>query len=314
MINKNARIYITGHTGMVGIAVRRRLEAKGYKNLILKTPAELDLRNKNMVEELFKIERPEYVFHFAAKVGGISANISYPAAFLYDNIMISANVINASHAFSVKKLLYLSSSCCYPGNCPQPMEEKRLLSGRLEPTNEAYAMAKIVGLKLCEYYNRQFGTNFIVLVAPNLYGPNDNFDLNSAHVIAALIRKFTDARLSNRDTVEIWGAGKARREFLYVDDIADASIYFMNTYAAKDLPPFVNVGSGSDVTIKELVDLIKETAAYKGRIEWNKSMPDGMPRKLLDLTLLKKYNWKSKISLPEGIKKTCEWYMGHVER
>lgn len=307
-MDKNAKIYIPGHTGMVGNSIVNLLREKGYKNLLLKPIEELDLRNQKLVDEFMARERPEYVFFLAARVGGIKANIEQPAGFLYDNLMVESNIINASYKYGVKKLLYLGSSCIYPRQCRQPMKEEYLLSGKLEPTNEGYAIAKIAGLKLCSYYNKQYNTNFISLVPPNLYGPNDNFDPKSSHVISSLIRKFVEAKKSDSKAIELWGTGKAKREFLFVDDLADACIYFMEKYDAKDLPEFINVGSGSDVTIKQLAEVIKEKTGFEGKITWNSSFPDGMPRKLMDSSLSNKLGWKAETSLQEGIAKTIEWY------
>jgi len=308
MIDKNSKIYISGHKGMVGSAMLRLLESRGYKNLIFKTSKELDLRIQKEVDEFIEKESPEYIFHFAAKVGGIKANINYPAEFLYDNIMITANVINAAYKYKVKKLLYLGSSCIYPRKCLQPMKEEYLLTGKLEPTNEGYALAKIVGLKLCEYYNKQYNTNFICLIPPNLYGPNDNFNLDTSHVVAALIRKFYEAKINRLDCVEVWGTGRARREFLYVEDLAEACLCFMNNYEAKNLPTFLNIGYGEDISIEELAEIIKEEVGYNGKIYWNSSCPDGMPQKLLDSSISKKLGWKPKTPLKEGLKKTIKWY------
>jgi len=311
MIEKTSKIYIAGHQGMVGSAMLRLLNEKGYSNIIYRTSKELDLRKQNDVQGFIKEKMPDYIFLFAAKVGGIKVNIEHPAEFLYDNLLIEANVINASYKYRVKKLLFLGSSCVYPRECHQPMKEEYLLSGKLEPTNEGYALSKIAGLKLCEYYNKQFKANFICLMPPNLYGPNDNFDVNSSHVIAGLIRKFIEAKVHNLPFVEVWGKGEARREFLYVEDLAEACIHFMNNYNAKDLPSFVNVGYGKDVTIKELAEIIKKEVGYKGKIIWNTSMPDGMPQKLLDIGLGKRFGWEPKTSLEVGIKKTIEWYKNH---
>lgn len=307
-MDKNSKIYVSGHQGMVGRAMLRFLSREGYGNVVVKTSSELDLRRQKEVEDFIKRESPEHIFHFAAKVGGIKANVENPAGFLYDNIMIEVNVINAAHKCKVKKLLYLGSSCVYPRNCPQPMKEDYLLSGKLEPTNEGYALAKIMGLKLCEYYNKQFGTNFISLMPPNLYGPNDNFDFENSHVVAALIRKFIEAKKNNKDSVEVWGTGKARREFLYVDDVAKACFYFMNNCEAKDLGSFVNIGCGRDVSIRELVEIISSSVGYVGNINWDSSLPDGMPQKLLNIALAKKLGFESYVSLEVGIKKTIEWY------
>lgn len=308
MIDKNAKIYISGHRGMVGSAVLRLLEKKGYRNLVLRTSKELDLRRQQAVDNFIKKEKPEYIFHFAAKVGGIKANIDYPAEFLYDNVTITTNVIHTAYKYRIKKLLYLGSSCIYPRECPQPMKEEYLLSGKLEPTNEGYALAKIVGLKLCEYYNRQYQTNFISLMSPNVYGSNDNFSPDTSHVIAALIRKFLEAKMNNLEQVEVWGTGRARREFLYVEDLAEACLYFMNNYEAKNLPTFLNIGYGEDISIEELAEIIKEEVGYNGKIYWSSSYPDGMPQKLLDSTLSRKLGWKPKTPLKEGLRKTINWY------
>ncbi|MCP4649285.1 MAG: GDP-L-fucose synthase [PVC group bacterium] len=306
---KNSRIYIAGHTGMVGRALGKVLKRKGYSQLIVRTSKEMDLRNQKKVDDFFKKEKPDYVFLFAAKVGGIKANIAAPSDFLYDNLVIETNVINSSYKQQVKKLLYLGSSCIYPRLCQQPMKEDYLLSGKLEPTNEGYALAKIVGLKLCEYYNQQFETNFIALMPPNLYGPHDNFDLESSHVVAALIRKFLEAKQGNLPFVEIWGSGNARREFLYVEDLADACFYFISKYNSKDFPSFINVGYGKDVNIKSLVGIIKKEIGYKGQIRWNPKMPDGMPRRLMDISQSKKMGWQPKTSLQDGIGKTLRWVL-----
>lgn len=308
-MKKNEKIYISGHSGMVGSSLASLLERQGYNKLIFKTHQELDLRNQKKVEKFIKDSSPDYVFLFAAKVGGIKANISYPGDFLYDNLMIESNLIHACLKFKVKKLLYLGSSCIYPRECPQPMKEEYLLTGKLEPTNEGYALAKIAGLKLCEYFNKQFKTNFISLMPPNLYGENDNFNPDTSHVVAALIKKFVDAKNKNLPIVEIWGTGNARREFMYVDDLADACVFFMNNYEAKDLPLCLNIGCGRDVTIKELVELIKGGVGFKGAIVWNTDMPDGMPRKFLDTGLLNKFGWKPKTSLNEGVVKAINWYI-----
>jgi len=310
-MDKCSRIYVSGHSGMVGGAVVESLKENGYINIILRRHQELDLKDKAQVDDFMKEERPEYVFLFAAKVGGIKANISYPSAFLYDNLMIASNLISASYQFKVRKLLYLGSSCIYPRKCSQPMREECLLTGKLEPTNEGYALAKIVGLKLCEYFNKEFSTNFISLMPPNLYGPRDNFDLDSSHVIAGLIRKFLEAKNGNVSAVEVWGTGEARREFLYIEDLADACMYFMNNFDAKDLPAFLNIGSGGDISIKELASLIKDKVGYLGKIKWNTSMPDGMPQKFLDMTLAKKFGWRAETLLEEGLKKTIDWYVKH---
>ncbi len=307
-MDKASKIYVSGHSGMVGGAMVRQLQAKGYTNIVCKDSKQLDLRRQADVEDFFKSERPDYVLHFAARVGGIKANMSFPVEFLYDNALINMNVIYAAYKFNVKKLLYLGSSCVYPRLCPQPMLEDYLLSGKLEPTNEGYALAKIMGLKLCEYLNRQFKTDYLALMPPNIYGPGDNFKTDSSHVVPALIRKFVEAKRDNLSSVELWGTGSARREFIYVDEVIDASLYFMNKFDVKDLPSFVNIGIGSDVSIKELAQIIVNETGYNGKIIWNTNMPDGMPQKLLDSGLAKKFGWASKISLPVGIKRTVSWY------
>lgn len=304
-MKKNSKIYIAGHKGMVGQAVVGALKNQGYQNLVFKTSKELDLRDQASVESFMQKARPEYVFLFAAKVGGIKANINSPAQFLYDNVMIESNLIQAGYNCKVEKLLYLGSSCVYPLECPQPMKEEYLLSGKLEPTNEAYALAKIMGLKLCEYYNKQFGTSFISLMPANLYGKNDDFDLETSHVLAALLRKFHEAKIKQEPSVRVWGTGKVRREFLYVADLADACIHFMNSYKGNEI---INIGLGEDVLIEELASLIKDIVGYQGKIVFDASQPSGMPRKLLDITRANKLGWKAKTALADGIKATYEWY------
>jgi GDP-L-fucose synthase len=312
-MEKDSKIYITGHTGMVGKATLGKLRREGYGNLVLKASKELDLRNQKAVETFFEKEKPEYVYHFAAKVGGIAANIRYPAKFLFENLMITSNLIHTAYRHGVKKLLYLGSSCVYPRECPQPMKEEYLLTGKLEPTNEGYALAKIAGLKLCEYYNREYKTNFISLMPSNIYGPGDHFGVESSHVISALIHKFHRAKVDNEKSVTVWGTGNARREFLFVEDVADACLVFMENYDAKDLPPFINVGVGKDIAIKELAYLIKNIIGFDGEILFGTTKPDGMPRKLLDIARINKLGWVGKISLREGIKKTYEWYLGDAQ-
>ncbi|MDD5476680.1 MAG: GDP-L-fucose synthase [Candidatus Omnitrophica bacterium] len=307
-MHKKSRIFVSGHTGMVGMAVVSLLRKEGYRNLILRSSQELDLRNQAKVSSFMHKEKPEYVFLFAARVGGIQANISHPAEFLYDNIMIEANIIESSYRLGIKKLLYLGSSCAYPRECPQPMKEEYLLTGKPEPTNEGYALAKIIGLKMCEYYNQQYGTNFICLVPPNLYGPGDNFDLANSHVIPALIRKFVEAKRYNLPHVEVWGTGLARREFLYTEDVALACLYFIKRYDAKNFPCFVNIGYGKDLSIKELAGIISDKVGYKGKILWDKVIPEGMPRKLLNNSKARKLLWKPKTTLDDGIVKTVLWY------
>ncbi len=302
----NSKIFVAGHSGMVGSAVVRRLKELGYNNLILKSRKELDLTNQFQVSQFFHFERPDYVFLCAAKVGGIKANSDFKADFIYQNLMIQSNVINSSNNSGVKKLLFLGSSCIYPKLSEQPIKEEYLLSGHLEPTNDSYAIAKISGIKMCQGYNQQYGKNYICLMPTNLYGPNDNYDLNNSHVLPAMIRKFHEAKLENKDKVEIWGTGTPMREFLYVDDLADACIFLMNNYNSSEI---INVGTGLDITIKELALTIKEVIGYKGDIYFNTEMPDGTPRKLLDVSKLSNLGWKYKTSLREGIEKTYKDYV-----
>ncbi|SIR46763.1 GDP-L-fucose synthase [Halanaerobium kushneri] len=304
-MEKDAKIYVAGHRGLVGSAIMRNLKKEGYNNLVYRTSSELDLRRQEKVEEFFKEERPEYVILAAAKVGGIQANDNYSAEFLYDNLMIESNVIEAAYQNDVKKLLFLGSSCIYPKYADQPMKEEYLLSGKLESTNESYAVAKITGIKLCEHYNKQYGTNFISAMPTNLYGPNDNFDLETSHVLPALIRKFHEAKVNDEDEVVIWGTGKPKREFLHVDDLADSLLFLMNNY---DRNQFVNVGVGKDISILELAQLIKNIVGFEGEIVNDLSKPDGTPRKLLDVTRLNDLGWEAQISLEEGIKDTYQWF------
>lgn len=304
-MEKHSKIYVAGHRGLVGSAIVRNLKEKGYENIIGRTHKELDLMNQEEVREFFKKEKPDYVFLAAAKVGGINANNSYPADFAYENLIIQCNVIKACHDFKVKKLMFLGSSCIYPKNCSQPIKEEYLLSGYLEPTNEAYAIAKIAGLKMCQYYNKQYGTNYISVMPTNLYGPNDNYDLENSHVLPALLRKFHEAKINNMPQVEIWGTGTPLREFLHVDDMADACIFLMESYEGNE---FFNVGTGKELTINELAEMIKGIVGYEGEIVFNTSKPDGTPRKLLDVSKLNKLGWQYKIRLEEGIKATYEKY------
>lgn len=305
-LTTDSKIYVAGHNGLVGSAIMRKLESEGYTNIITRRFEELDLTDQKATREFFEKERPEYVFLAAAKVGGIHANNTYPADFIYINLMIECNVIKAAHEFGVKKLLFLGSSCIYPKMAPQPIKEEYLLSGYLEETNEAYALAKISGLKMCQYFNKQYGTNFISVMPTNLYGPNDNFDLNTSHVLPALIRKFHEAKTSNAPYVEIWGTGKPRREFLYVDDLADACLFLMKNYSGND---FFNIGTGEDVTIKELAELIGEVVGYKGELRFDTSKPDGTPRKLLDVSRIHRIGWRHKIELKKGLEMTYEWFV-----
>jgi len=300
-MEKNAKIYIAGHNGMVGSAIMRKLQKEGYYNLVVRTSRQLDLRNQQAVADFFQSEKPDYVVLAAAKVGGIQANNTYRADFIYDNLMIEANVIHQAYLHGVKKLLFLGSSCIYPKMAPQPLKEEYLLTGALEPTNEPYAIAKIAGIKLCESYRRQYGCNFISAMPTNLYGPNDNYDLNNSHVLPALLRKFHEATLHGNPTVEVWGSGAPKREFLHADDLADACYHLLLHYN-EESP--INIGTGTDVSIKELAEMIANIVGFKGSIVWNSSKPDGTPRKLMDVSKLAAHGWKATISLQEGIRRT----------
>lgn len=345
-MNRDARIYVAGHTGLVGAAILRSLKAFGCRRLIIRTHKELDLLRQNDVEKFFLSEKPEYVFLAAAKVGGIWANNKLPAEFIYDNLMVQANVIHAAYQIGVKKLLFLGSSCIYPRDCAQPMKEEYLLSGKLEPTNEPYAIAKIAGIKMCQAYNRQYGTRFISVMPTNLYGPGDNFDLETSHVLPALIRKFHEAKTSDKSqvtsdkrgnekseyvvsglksawadappassergercstsSVTIWGTGTPKREFLHVDDLADACVFLMNRYEDSEI---INIGCGKDISIAELAELIKGVVGFEGSIRYDRTKPDGTPRKLLDVSRIQSIGWEPKISLREGIERTYRWYV-----
>ena len=305
-MNLDAKIYVAGHRGLVGSAIVRNLESKGYKNIIHRTHKELDLTNQEDVRKFFEEERPEYVFLAAAKVGGIHANNTYPADFIYDNLIIQNNVIKAAHDFDVKKLLFLGSTCIYPKMAPQPIKEEYLLTGSLEETNEAYAVAKIAGLEMCKFFKRQYGDNFISCMPTNLYGPNDNFDLKNSHVLPALIRKFHEAKVNNSEVVEVWGTGTPLREFLYVDDMADACVFLMENY---DGEQHVNIGTGEEVSIRELAETIKEVVGFEGELVFNTNMPDGTPRKLTTVDKLHGLGWKHKVSLNEGIKLSYNWFL-----
>ena len=323
MLDKNKKIYIAGHKGMVGSAIQRKFEAAGFNNFITRTVYELDLRNQYDVNEFFKIEKPDYLIVAAAKVGGILANNTYRAEFLYDNLMIESNLIHAAHQNNVEKLLFLGSSCIYPKLAPQPLKEESLLSGYLEYTNEPYAIAKIAGIKLCESYYKQYGSNFYSVMPTNLYGPFDNYDLNSSHVLPALIRKFHEAKTSpptpllnkERGVVTVWGTGTPKREFLYVEDLADAIYFLMNKIDARDLYDkgitHINIGTGEDVTIKEVAELIKKIIGFDGEIVFDTTKPDGTPRKLMDVSLLNGLGWKYSTSLEEGIRKAYEWFVNN---
>lgn len=305
----NERIYVAGHRGLAGSAIVRKLQENGYKNLIYRSSKELDLRDKVQVDQFFKEEKPKYVFLAAAKVGGIVANNDYPADFIRDNLLIQTNVIDAAYKTDVKKLLFLGSTCIYPKFSTQPMNEDALLTGVLEPTNEPYAIAKIAGIKMCESYNRQYGTNFISVMPTNLYGPNDNFNLETSHVLPALIRKFHEAKINNDQSVEVWGTGMPRREFLYVDDLADAVIYLMNHYNGNQ---FVNIGVGKDISIKELAEKIKTIVGFENDIVFNSAKPDGTPRKLVDVTRINELGWRASTSLDDGLIKAYEWFLNNT--
>jgi GDP-L-fucose synthase len=297
-MEKDKKIYIAGHRGMVGSAIKRNLEAKGFQNILVKTSLELDLRNQQDVKNFFESEKPDYVFLAAAKVGGIVANNTYRAQFIYENLQIQNNVIHYAHESGVKKLMFLGSSCIYPKMAPQPLKEEYLLTGLLEETNEPYAIAKIAGIKMCDAYRSQYGSNFISVMPTNLYGPNDNYDLKNSHVLPALIRKFHEAKVSYAESVTIWGTGSPMREFLHADDMADACVYLMHHY---NEPGLVNIGTGKDITIKELAEMIQKIVGYGGALEFDTSKPDGTPRKLMDVSKLHSLGWKHAIELEDGI-------------
>ncbi|MCX6782242.1 MAG: GDP-L-fucose synthase [Candidatus Magasanikbacteria bacterium] len=312
-MEKTSKIYIAGHTGLVGSVLVRKLQSDGYSNLVYRTFEELDLTNQRAVADFFASEKPEYIFLAAAKVGGILANNTYPAQFIYENLQIQNNIIHQAYVSGVKKLLFLGSSCIYPRDCAQPIKEEYLLTGSLESTNEPYAIAKIAGIKMCQSYNRQYDTNFIAVMPTNLYGPNDNFDKQNSHVIPALIRKFYEAKTSGVPTVEVWGTGAARREFLFVDDMADGCVFLMNNFnPTKEQNDrgeiFVNLGTGTDVSIKELVGLLVDISGFKGDVVWDTSKPDGTPQKLLDVSRIRNMGWNSKIDLQTGLRLAYEWY------
>ncbi|KAA9352962.1 GDP-L-fucose synthase [Larkinella humicola] len=309
-MEKDAKIYVAGHRGMVGSAIVRKLQAEGFENLLVRTSSELDLRNQAAVEDFFQTEKPDYVVLAAAKVGGIVANNTYRAEFLYDNLLIEANIIHHAYVAGVKKLLFLGSSCIYPKLAPQPLKEEYLLSGFLEPTNEPYAIAKITGIKLCEAYRSQYGCNFISAMPTNLYGPNDNYDLQGSHVLPALIRKFHEAKVNDQPFVEVWGTGTPRREFLHADDLADACFFLMQNY---DEELFVNIGTGEDVTIRELVEQVQQVVGYEGEVRWNTDKPDGTPRKLMDVSRLHDMGWKHTTELKDGVEQTYQDFLANVE-
>ncbi|MGD9212249.1 MAG: GDP-L-fucose synthase [Desulfobacteraceae bacterium] len=314
-MEKNAKIFVAGHRGLVGTAIVRHLEGKGYSNLLLQSRSELDLTQQNAVQEFFMRTRPDYVFLAAAKVGGILANNTYPAQFIYENIVIQSNIIHAAYLAEVKRLLFLGSSCIYPKLAPQPMREEHLLTGLLEPTNEPYAIAKIAGIKMCEAYNRQYGTRFYAVMPTNLYGPNDNFNLADSHVLPALIRKFHEAKENGDKEVVVWGTGKPKREFLHVDDMADACVFVMNLpeeifslILSSNFPTHLNVGTGEDISIQNLAEVICEVVGFQGVLRFDTKKPDGTPRKLLDVSRMTELGWKPKIGLEEGVETTYRWY------
>jgi GDP-L-fucose synthase len=305
-MNQNAKIFVAGHRGLVGSAIVRKLKSLGYNNLILRTRSELDLLSQSTVANFFKTENIEYVCLAAAKVGGIMANRQQKADFIYENLQVQNNVIYYSYKYHVKKLLFLGSSCIYPRNCAQPIKEEYLLTGELEPTNDAYALAKIAGIKMCQSFNEQYGTNFISVMPTNLYGPNDNFDLVNSHVIPALIRKIYETKKDDSSHVELWGTGSAKREFLHVDDLADAVVYLMNNYNNSAI---INIGTGEELTIKRLALKIKDIIGYDGKIIWDSTKPDGTPRKLLNVSKLSNLGWEYKISLEDGLKDAIKWFI-----
>lgn len=307
------KIYVAGHKGLVGSAILRKLKAEGYRNLLTRTRGELDLMRQDAVEAFFASECPDYVFLAAAKVGGIHANQTEGGAFIYENLTVQTNVIHAAYQQKVKKLLFLGSSCIYPKLAPQPLKEEYLLSGPLEPTNEPYAVAKIAGIKMCEAYNRQYGTCFMSVMPTNLYGPNDNFGLETSHVLPALIRKIHEAKIRKSPEVMLWGTGKPRREFLYADDLADACVFLMQKYDAIQLGGFVNIGCGKDLTIAELAQTIAEVIGYSGKFSYDTTQPDGTPQKLLDVSRMTRLGWTAKTALLEGLQKTFEWYRASLQ-
>ena len=309
-MERDSKIYIAGHRGMVGSAIYRKLQEKGFYNFVLKTSKELDLRNQQAVSDFFQTEKPEYIFLAAAKVGGIIANNTYRADFLYENLAIQNNVIHSAYETGVKKLMFLGSSCIYPKLAPQPLKEEYLLSGFLEETNEPYAIAKIAGIKLCEAYRMQYGCDFISVMPTNLYGPNDNYDLKNSHVLPAMIRKFHEAKESKNESVTLWGTGSPMREFLHADDLAEACAYLMENYSELQ---FINVGTGIDITIKELAETVSEIVGFEGRLVWDTTKPDGTPRKLMDISKLHEQGWKHTIDLQEGISLTYQDFLKHHE-
>jgi GDP-L-fucose synthase len=317
-MEKSSRIYLAGNRGLVGSAIERRLRTGGYENLVTSDVQDFDLTDSRATDAFFAKHQPEFVFIAAAKVGGIKANDTYPADFIRINLQIQINLMDAAFRHQVKKLLFLGSSCIYPKLAPQPMKEEYLLTGKLESTNDAYALAKIAGILMCKSYNRQYGTNFIAAMPTNLYGPRDNFDLQNSHVLPALMRKFHEAKVGGNASAEVWGTGNVRREFLFVEDLADALVYLMNHFDAgrsrEDEQTFMNIGVGEDVTIREIAELMKKVVGFEGEITWNTSMPDGTPRKLLDVTRLHALGWRAQHSLEEGLRKMYAWYLENPPR
>jgi GDP-L-fucose synthase len=305
-MNKDAKIYVAGHRGLVGSAIVRRLQADGYDNLVFRTSKELDLREQQAVRDFFAAEKPDYVILAAAKVGGILANDTYPAEFIYDNLMMEVNIIRSSYENQVKKLLALGSTCIYPKLAAQPLKEEYLLSGPLEPTNEWYAVAKIAGIKMCQAYQRQYGCKFIAAMPTNLYGPGDNFDLEKSHVLPAMIRKFHEAKLGQKPAVTLWGTGKALREFLHVDDLADACLFLMEKYEDPDI---INIGTGQDLSIADLACIVRDVVGFEGGIVYDASKPDGTPRKLVDVSKINNFGWRAQIGLREGLAQTYQWFL-----
>lgn len=305
-MEKNSKIYIAGHRGLVGSSIKRKLEKEEYKNLIFKKHSELDLTDQKATQEYFLREKPDYVFDAAAKVGGIYANNTYKADFIYENLQIQNNIIHSSYKVGVKKLLFMGSNCIYPRDCPQPMKEEHLLSGKLEPTNEGYALAKIAGIKMCQFYNEQYGTDFISIIPPNLFGPNDNFDAMNSHFVPALIRKFHEAKKEGRKEVVLWGSGNPKRELMHVDDLADAAVFLMKNYNSSEP---INIGTGEDMSIKDIAGLVKKVVGFEGEIIFDKKNPDGMPRKLLDSSKINSLGWEPKTSIEEGLEKTYKWFI-----
>ncbi len=308
-MNFNDKIYIAGHKGLVGSAIYRALQDKGFSNLVIRDKKELNLLDQNQVADFFRQEKPDYVFLAAARVGGIMANKTYPAQFIYENLQIQNNIIHQAYLNKVQKLLFLGSSCIYPKHAKQPIKENYLLTGKLEPTNEPYAIAKIAGIKMCQSYNRQYETDFISAMPTNLYGPGDNFDLKTSHVLPALIRKFHEAKENGQEKVTLWGSGSPKREFLYVDDLANACLFLMNNYNENQA---INVGTGQDISIKELAEMVKKITEYEGKIEWDTSKPDGTPKKLLDVSRLHELGWEHEINLKKGIEKTYNWFLKNI--